>query len=190
MVAIVRWVEPNDAPQLVDFFAAVDTETRFLLYEPGERATSAEEWRQRIEATLASGIDLFLVAADGDQITGFLRGAGDNRQRLRHTLHLVLAVRQSHAGQGIATQLFAGMEVWALAHGIHRLQLEVASDNSRALALYHRLGFRVEGFHRHAVLLGEEWIDDYTMGRLLELPPTPDGPGYKNSKSSKIVNNQ
>ena len=78
----------------------------------------------------------------------------------------MVAVRQAYAGQGIATRLFEAMEAWARNRGSSHLHVQ--ADNHRAVALYHRLGYRVEGFHHHAVRLDGAWVDDYTMAKLLE----------------------
>jgi RimJ/RimL family protein N-acetyltransferase len=56
----------------------------------------------------------------------------------------------------------------AKARGLHRLHLQCQADNHRAVALYHRLGFFVEGFHRHAVRVDGKWVDGYTMAKLLD----------------------
>jgi RimJ/RimL family protein N-acetyltransferase len=170
MTVITRSITLDDAEALAAFFIAIDSETQFLLFEPGERTQGPEEWRRRIEQTHAGGTNAILVAVDDDapgELAGVLVAIGDARQRIKHSASLVLAVRKAYAGQGIATRLFAAREEWARARGLHRLYLQVQANNHRAVALYHKLGFTVEGFHRHAVRLDGEWVDDYTMAKLL-----------------------
>lgn len=171
MPIVIRPIMPDDAAALTALFAAIDDESKFLLFEPGERTRGPDEWRQRIEEIRSGGsADEFFVADDEDaaQLVGVLVAMGDARQRLKHSASLLVAVRQAYAGQGIATRLFVAMEAWARQRGLHRLSLQVQADNHRAVALYHRWGFCVEGFHRHAVRLDGAWVDDYTMAKLLE----------------------
>lgn len=168
MTVLIRTIERNDAEALTALLRVVDGETRFLLYEPGERTTTAAEWAARIAGMRSDGTGEMFVAVDGELLAGFLSVYGDKRQRVRHAAEVFVAVRQSHAGQGIGTRLFEAMEAWARAHGIHRLQLQVAVDNPAGLALYHKFGFRVEGLLRHAVRVEGRWGDDYVMARLLE----------------------
>jgi RimJ/RimL family protein N-acetyltransferase len=169
MTIIIRTVVPDDAEAVTALFAAVDRETTFLLYEPGERTQGPAEWRQRIEEIRSGGhSEMFVAADEAGELVGILVVLGNPRQRLKHSASLVVAVRQAYAGQGIATRLFAAMEEWARGRGLHRIYLQCQASNHRAVALYHRLGFFVEGLHRHAVRVDGAWVDDYTMAKLLE----------------------
>lgn len=62
-----------------------------------------------------------------------------------------IAVAPSYRGQGVAGQLLARMETEARARGCDRFRLEVNADNSAAIHLYRRLGFRtfarIEGYY-------------------------------------------
>lgn len=171
MSILIRPIQPDDAAAITALWAAIDGETKFLLFEPGERTRGPAEWRRRIEEIRSQdSADEIFVAADEDtpELAGVLVAIGDTRQRLRHSASLVVAVRETYAGQGIGKRLFAALEEWARERGLHRLYLQVQADNHRAVALYHKLGFVVEGFHRHAVRLDGAWVDDYTMAKLLE----------------------
>ena len=52
--------------------------------------------------------------------------------------------------------------------GLHRVGLVVRADNSRALHVYHALGFTDEGRERDVVWSGGKWIDFVHMGILEE----------------------
>lgn len=167
----IRTVVPGDAEAITAFFLAVDNETKYLLFEPGERTRGPDGWRTRIDEIRGEDHNEIFVAVDDarpGELAGVLFVLGEVRRRLRHTISPMVAIRQAYAGQGIASRLFAAMDEWARAHKIHRIYLHVQADNHRAVALYHRLGYHVEGFHRHAVLLDGQWVDDYTMAKLLE----------------------
>jgi len=167
----IRPIQPDDAEAITALFDAIDRETKYLLFEPGERTRPPAEWRRRIEEIRSGDSpDEIFVAADEEagELAGVLVALGDARLRLRHSASLVVAVRAGYAGQGIGKRLFAALEEWARGRGLHRLHLQVQANNHRAVALYHKLGFTVEGFHRHAVRLDGEWVDDYTMAKLLE----------------------
>ena len=63
-----------------------------------------------------------------------------------------IAVAPAWQGQGIGTAMIAALEAIARENGLHEVEIGVDVENSRALALYERLGF-VED--RQIKLLGE-----------------------------------
>lgn len=62
---------------------------------------------------------------------------------------LTLGVAPARRRCGIARGLVQDLAVRALAGGAQRLLLEVAADNTAALALYTSLGFARQGIRRH-----------------------------------------
>jgi RimJ/RimL family protein N-acetyltransferase len=110
-------------------------------------------------------------SSTGGELVGFLRAQGESLRRVRHNLYLVIGIRAAHAGRGLGSQLFAVMEAWARQRAIHRLHLTVMIHNERALALYQRVGFVIEGRHTHAIRLNDTYIDEYSMAKLLEEAP-------------------
>lgn len=54
------------------------------------------------------------------------------------------AVKQN-IGKGIGEELLKKIEEIAINHGVIRLELEVEADNPRALGLYSKMGFEIEG---------------------------------------------
>ncbi|WP_328683240.1 GNAT family N-acetyltransferase [Streptomyces sp. NBC_01261] len=70
-------------------------------------------------------------------------------------------------GRGIgteATRLILGYGFEQL--GLHRVQLEVYGNNHRALRVYEKVGFVVEGVRREAQSRDGEWVDEVVMGVL------------------------
>jgi putative acetyltransferase len=55
--------------------------------------------------------------------------------------------------------------------GVLRLELSVYCDNARAIALYRRFGFEIEGRYRGYVLRDGAYIDAFAMARLHPAPP-------------------
>jgi RimJ/RimL family protein N-acetyltransferase len=78
-----------------------------------------------------------------------------------------MGVTQDCWGQGVGAALMNAVIEWLEARGVQRIELVVATDNRRALRLYRRYGFEIEGCQRGAVRLAEgDWRDDYQMARL------------------------
>ena len=70
-----------------------------------------------------------------------------------------------------ARRLIIAAGAWSnalLAHFGRRLHLTVETDNARARALYHKMGFAVIGHLRNAVQIQGQWVDDYVMEKWLD----------------------
>ncbi|MEU6100357.1 GNAT family N-acetyltransferase [Streptomyces flaveolus] len=70
-------------------------------------------------------------------------------------------------GRGVgteATRLIVGHAFGQL--GLHRVQLDVYGNNHRALRVYEKAGFVVEGVRREAAWRDGEWVDEVLMAVL------------------------
>jgi RimJ/RimL family protein N-acetyltransferase len=163
----IREVAPQDAARFLALCLALDAETTYMMLEPGERQTTVAEQRAEIAATLASGNSTILVAAAGHELAGYVAVTGGRYRRERQTGYIVAGVRQAYAGQGLGTRLFEALEVWARAHGLHRLELTVQGRNTAAVRLYTRQGFEIEGTRRQPLLVAGAFVDELYMAKLL-----------------------
>lgn len=164
---VIREAVESDAAALLQLARQIDDETRFMMYEPGERQTTVEEQRQRLRAMRASGNSTMLVAEQDQQMVGYLGAAGGQHRRNRHSVHIWIGVRQAFSGRGLGTRLFEEIERWAAEHGLRRLELTVMTHNAAALALYKKMGFEIEGTLRQSLQVDGVFVDEYHMSKLL-----------------------
>ncbi len=108
-----------------------------------------------------------LVADTGGELAGYVEARGGSFRRNRPTAHVVIAIRQSYAGRGLGGRLLTELEAWARAHGIHRLELTVMTHNERAVALYRKTGYEVEGTRREALVVDGRPVDELWMAKLV-----------------------
>ncbi|ANY77849.1 GNAT family acetyltransferase [Microvirga ossetica] len=70
-------------------------------------------------------------------------------------------------GRGIGTRLLRELieiaDDWL---NLRRIELTVYVDNARAIALYERHGFEIEGTHRDYAFRGGAFVDAYAMARV------------------------
>ena len=94
-----------------------------------------------------------------------------NGGRRAHSGEVFLFVHDDHWGRGIGRRMLGALtelaDGWL---GLTRLQLEVNVDNARAIRLYERAGFEVEGTLRADTLREGVLIDSHVMGRLRPAP--------------------
>lgn len=167
-MADLRTIRESDAEQFLSLCRQLDEETHFMMLEPGERATTLAEQRERIQRILAQANQTILVAEAEGRLVGYIAGLGGDYQRNRRTVHIVIGILQSYSGQGIGKRLFQALEDWAVEQGIHRLELVVMTHNQRGIALYQRMGYQVEGVKRDDLFVDGGFIDQYMMAKLLD----------------------
>jgi RimJ/RimL family protein N-acetyltransferase len=166
----IRAIRESDSEQFLLLGKALDEETQFMMLEPGERTMTVEEQTQRIGNVLSQDNQMIFVVERENQLVGFLGASGGNHRRNHDCVHIVIGIRQDFAGQGIGKELFEALEKWAIDHALHRLELTVMSHNERAIHLYQKMGFKIEGTKKDSLLVNGTYVDEYYMARILNRP--------------------
>lgn len=165
MPIIVRSLLYDDAAAYTDLLRILAVESKYPVVNLIERGMSAADWRRQIRDMGEQGTRAIFVAANGDELVGFL-SANVEWFAMRQA-RIVIGIREAFTSQGIGTRLFEVMELWARTTGIGRLHLTVERSNQRAQGLYHKMGFAVVGMIPKAVRIGNEWEDDFVMEKWL-----------------------
>ncbi len=163
----IREITVEDAENFLNLCKKLDKETKFLLFEPGERNISVEEQRNHIEKVLESDKQTILVVEESDELVGFIEAFGRPYKRKRHCVYIVIGVFQQYTNQGIGTKLLASIEQWASKQKIHRLELCVMVHNQAGLGLYKKMGFEIEGRLNDSLLVDGNYVDEYIMAKIL-----------------------
>lgn len=164
----IRPVRREDAAAYLEIRRQLDRESAFMMLEPDERQTTLSEELATLDRVLATPNQMMFVAevAEG-RLAGHLQAFGGRFRRNARTIELVVGVLAAYAGRGIASALFTAAEAWARSIGAHRLELSVMTHNARAIALYRRLGFQIEGTAREELFVGGRYVDEYRMAKIL-----------------------
>ena len=166
----IRTARPYDAAALLDLKRQLDEETSFMMYEPGERESSVQDLARELAGIARTPNSVVLLAEIDDQLAGYVELTGGSFRRSRATAYVVIGVRAHAAGRGIGTGLLRHAKDWAAAHGLHRLELTVMARNTRAIRLYERMGFAVEGRRCECLLVDGQFVDELTMAAILPAP--------------------
>ncbi len=125
----------------------------------------------RLENIESSRHQLAAVIELDDGIEKCIGTAGlsvsDNRQR--HVGYIGIMVNGDYHGMGVGTALMENLldiaDNWL---GLVRLELTVFCDNEKAVGLYKKLGFEIEGTMKKAAIKNGKYADMYMMARVLD----------------------
>ena len=108
-----------------------------------EAFPNPQSWNEpefAIPAKLAMQPELFMVAVDGEAVTGSVMAGYDGH---RGWIYAV-AVRESHRRCGIGSALVREAERRLQAMGCAKINLQVRTANASVVAFYRRLGYEIE----------------------------------------------
>ncbi|MGW0731892.1 N-acetyltransferase family protein [Streptomyces sp. NPDC002851] len=161
----LRIAGPQDADVLLNLQLTLDQESEFMLLEPGERDTDPSHLRRRLSDN--NDPSYTVISWDGPTAVGYVSVGITPHARARSTGHVVIGVAAQFAGRGFGRALLQSAREHAVERGLRRLELTVMEHNHRALALYLKCGFQIEGLRRDALIVQGESVSEYYMGALL-----------------------
>lgn len=162
---IVRNPESGDEQGLINLMKIVDSETKFLGREPGEFNFTLEQERDFIKDSMYNENRHFLIGEiDGKIIANCSVGIISNSKRYLHRASMGITVCKDYWNKGIGKTLMQECIKWCKEKGIEQLELEVVTENNRAISMYQNFGFQIYGTKKHALKYGDAtYADEYYM---------------------------
>jgi ribosomal protein S18 acetylase RimI-like enzyme len=78
-------------------------------------------------------------------------------------------VKKAYWHKGIGKKMMQACIDWCKEKGVEQLELDVVTENERAIALYQSLGFQIYGTKKHALKYSDQtYADEYYMILMLE----------------------
>ncbi len=162
---VLRTPQLGDEQGLIDQMKIVDSETKFLARGAGEFNFTLEQERDFIKSCLSDENRLFLVAEIDEKIVGNCAvGLISNNKRYLHRASMGIAICKDYWGKGIGTKMMTECINWCKEKGLEQLELEVVTENSRAIPVYEKFGFETYGIKKHAMKYHDgTYADEYFM---------------------------
>jgi ribosomal protein S18 acetylase RimI-like enzyme len=160
-------VVPNADCYIEGFREVVGAVARERIYIAFVDAPPLEEVRKFVQGNIRDGRPCF-VALDGEQVIGWCDISSLGRPVFAHSGILGMGVLDGYREQGIGKALMTATLDAAKAAGLTRVELTVREHNQRALKLYEKMGFVIEGVKRRGVFLDGQYEDLICMAKLFE----------------------
>lgn len=165
-----RNLRAKEAQDFWNLMNQLDHETKYMLYEPGERQEKASDLSNIEKLILDStqGDDFLLVAEDNGQLVGYISAEKGRLNRIAHSAYIVVGILKAYTNKGIGTEFFKQLHIWAAEKKVSRLELTVICENEIAKHVYEKSGFEIEGIKRRSIKLDGRYLDEYYMAKILD----------------------
>lgn len=166
---IIREAIPEDAAQLLKVTRKIGEETEFLVMDEKGINLPEELLALQLADIYESESNVLFVALLGDEIVGTASIKSDSEKRIAHIGELGISILKEYWGLGLGSILMEELLIWAEeGEVIYRIALTVQSQNSTAIRLYEKFGFKQEGIlERGARRDNGEFLDVVQMSRLI-----------------------
>ena len=138
---VIERVRPEDAAALLDYLKIVGGETDNLSFGAEGIPLDLEAEKAYLGEQYESTDNAQYVAKVNGEIIGT---ASLNRKprRMRHRGEFGISLKKAWWGCGAASAMMEAILAFARENGFEQLNLEVRSDNIRAIRFYEKFGFR------------------------------------------------
>lgn len=162
---IIGRANEDDAKDLIDYVIKTTEESEFVTVEADEFDMTIEGEKSFISSLNNSDNGLFIVAEHEGHIIATLSFYGMSGNRFRHSGEFGMSVLKEYWGLGIGEKLLEYLFQWAKeSNVIRKINLKVRTNNERAIKLYNKTGFKIEGEISRDFLIDGSFYNSYIMG--------------------------
>lgn len=143
---VLRGLTEDDAEAQADHLMAIYAESDFMLRYPEEFSGDVEDQRAFIRRSISSERDFHILAfLDGKMIgDAGIHTVYDGR-KCRHRAEIGISIRKDYWDLGLGTAMLRAVIEQTKANGFEQIELGVYEDNTAAVRLYEKFGFRRVG---------------------------------------------
>lgn len=166
--ALIRSPKDEDIQGMLDYLYVSAGETNFLLRYPEECGKYTAEGEMALfDRMNQSDNEAMLVCLVEGKIAGNCQISWSKGIKTRHRATVAIALLSEFWNLGIGTKMFQELIHIAEANdNIIQMELDFVEGNSRARALYEKMGFRITGVKPNAIRLKDgTLLNEYSMIR-------------------------
>ena len=158
----------EDAQNIIDFYNLVGAETTYLSFGADEYKVSLEQQESMIESTNSSDNNFMILALVDKKIIGIGTISSNQKKKGKHVGILGIVITEKYCDLGLGKIMMDYLINWCRNNNITtKISLSVREDNPRAIALYKKCGFEVEGILKNETYIDGEFFNIVCMGMVL-----------------------
>ena len=147
-------------------FSTLSEESALNLIPPFTRER-VESWTRNINYDEVLAIVAVVEEKSGQRIVGSASLEFNQQEALKHKAKLGIAVHDNYQNMGIGTALLKHLIGIARMKKLKKIYLHVSAANDRAINIYKKAGFTIEGKLCKESCVNGKYRDEYRMALLL-----------------------
>lgn len=163
---VFRPEKSSDTEMLWAMFSTLSDESLSYLIPPFNRER-IESWTKNIDYEKGLAIVAVIKEKNKERIIASASLQFNPQEALQHKAELGITVHDNYQNLGIGTVLLNHMLNIARKKQLRKISLIVDIDNTRAIHLYTKTGFTIEGKLRQDIYIKGDYKDTYKMAILL-----------------------
>ncbi len=157
---IYREAETSDAGKFLEYCKRVGAENDNLTFGAEGLPFSISQTADYIRKVSGNPDGVMILAFDEGELVGSgVVSSVSGRERFSHRKELAITVRKDYWGKGIGSGLMNLLVDFCKKSGAEVLELQVRSDNERAIGLYEKFGFEKIGTYKKFFKIRGEYVD-------------------------------
>ena len=161
MSITIKKASPTDAALILEYLKQVGGETDNLTFGSEGMPFSVEAEEAFLSGIEDSCDDIMLIAKDNEKVVG-CASLSRLPRRMKHRGDFAVSVAKEYWNQGIGSMLLGKILDFAKENAFDIIDLQVRSDNLKAIHLYEKYGFQKMGVHPAFFKINGEYISfDY-----------------------------
>lgn len=156
----------SDTEMLWEMFSTLSEASTSNLVPPFTRQR-IEGWTSNIDYRKVLPIVAIIDEAGKKQIVGSASLKFEEQEVFKHKAELGLTVHDNYQNQGIGTALLDHMITIGASVRLRKIFLIVNTTNFKAIHVYQKAGFQIEGVFRQEMRLKDSYLDEYRMALFL-----------------------
>ena len=166
--ALIRSPRDEDIQGTLDYLYISSGETDFILRYPEECGKYTPEGEKELfDKVNAADNEAMIACLVEGKVAGNAAIRWSNMIKVRHRAGIGIALLREYWNQGIGTRMFQELIRIAEANeNLLQMELDFVEGNTRARALYEKMGFRITGVRPNGIRLKDgTLLNEYSMIR-------------------------
>lgn len=160
----IRTAEPKDAAGIIGVMKSVMKEKVFTLHETDEYKETPKNEAKKIIKFRKSPGKIIIPAFSRNRIIGYATFNNGDLKKTMHSGYLTIFIRKDFRGKGLGKKLMNTLIKWTNSNKlVRKMTLAVFSSNKNAIALYKKVGFKIEGLCPKDVKINGRYYDSVLM---------------------------